>query len=134
MAPYLTHKSSLMYNQPDALAGHLSKLEAALDRAYPAPTSGSGGAGPSGAGASANLTAADVRENREREARSASVRRTVGIKIRVAKGLEALGKRDWERAGRELGEIGEEGGLAEWEGQVSCSSPVPNPWAWLKSS
>ena len=31
----------------------------------------------------------------------------------------ALAQGDFERAGREFGEIGEEGGLGEWEGQVN---------------
>lgn len=114
-------QTQLAFNQTSALAGHITKLEAALDRAYPAPVAPTVRVGnEQAAAASANLTAADVRENQEKEARSAETRRNVGVKLRVAKGLDALGKYDWERAGRELGEIGEEGGLAGWEGQVSC--------------
>jgi COP9 signalosome complex subunit 1 len=49
------------------------------------------------------------------------VRKSVGAKIRVGKGLVALASGDFERAGVELGEVGEEGGLGDWEGQVSHS-------------
>lgn len=68
------------------------------------------------------MTAADVRANRERDARSLAVRKSVGVKVRVGRGLVALAHRDYERAGRELGEIGEEGGLEDFEGVVSIAS------------
>jgi hypothetical protein len=32
--------------------------------------------------------------------------------------LVALAQREFEKAGREFGEVGEEGGLGDWEGQV----------------
>jgi hypothetical protein len=96
-----------------SLPGHISKLEASLDRAYPAPVAGVR------ATDSASTTAADIREHREREMRAANVRRIVGVKLRVAKGLVALAGKDFEKAGRELGEVGEEGGLGDWEGQVN---------------
>jgi hypothetical protein len=67
----------------------------------------------------AAVTVVELRETREKAERSAAVRRVVGVKIRVAKGLMALSQKDYERAGRELGEVGEEGGLESWEGQVS---------------
>lgn len=113
------YQTLLAFNQTTTLAGHISKLEAALDRAYPPPVAAVRLGNDAAAAATANLTAADVRDNQEKEARSAEMRRNVGVKLRVAKGLDALGKREWERAGREMGEVGEEGGLAGWEGQVS---------------
>lgn len=36
----------------------------------------------------------------------------------MARGLVALAQREFEKAGREFGEVGEEGGLGDWEGQV----------------
>ena len=44
--------------------------------------------------------------------------------MRVAKGLVALGNRDYERAGKEFGMVGEDGGLGAWEGQVSICPPA----------
>lgn len=46
------------------------------------------------------------------------------MKIRVAKGLVALHNKEWEKAGRELGEVGEEGGLGEWEGEAISSQDI----------
>lgn len=65
------------------------------------------------------MTATDVRDNREKEARALDVRKHVGVRMRVARGLVSLGNRDYREAGREMGEVGEEGGLGEWDGLVS---------------
>ncbi len=99
-----------------SLPGHISKLEAALDRVHPPPTTGTN---RQNANENANLTAGDVRETREREAKSIAVRKTVGVQIRVGKGQVALAGKEYEKAGREFGEICEDGGLGDWEGQVS---------------
>ena len=108
-------QTCLSYNQPMSLPGHISKLEAALDRVYPPPVTRTN---RQNAAENANLTASDLRETRQREAKSESVRKAVGVQIRVGKGLLALAAKEYERAGRELGLICEEGGLAESEGQV----------------
>ena len=80
----------------------------------------------------ANLTAGDLRESREREAKSAAVRKAVGVQIRVGKALVSLAAKDYERAGREMGEISEEGGLQDWEGSVSIFPLiVPLAVSWL---
>lgn len=63
-----------------------------------------------------------MRDAQERDVRAAGVRRTVGIKIRVARAIVAMHTGDYERAGREAAETLEEGGLKEWEGKV-CSHP-----------
>ena len=68
-----------------------------------------------------------MRENREREARGQSTRRKIGIKLRVAKGVVALSNRDYEKAGREFGAVGEEGALEDWEGEV-CPSTILLLW------
>lgn len=108
----------LAFNGRSSLQGHISKLEAALERAYPlAPTATSRRAG--GEGDSASLTAADIRDKREKEAHSAAVRRSVGVKLRVAHGLLHLNNGNYAEAGREFGEVGEDGGLTGWEGDVS---------------
>ncbi|RSH93652.1 hypothetical protein EHS25_006298 [Saitozyma podzolica] len=112
-------ETSLAYNQPLSLPGHISKLEASLDRAYPLPAPTS-----SRNADSASTTAADIRENREREARAASARKVVGVRLRVARGLVALAQREFEKAGREFGEVGEEGGLGDWEGQAISTSDI----------
>lgn len=99
------------------LPGHISKLEAALDRVHPPPATGTN---RQNATENANLTAGDLRETREREAKSAAVRKTVGVQIKTGLGLVALAGNQYESAGRELGDIFEEDGLGEWEGQVSA--------------
>jgi hypothetical protein len=44
----------------------------------------------------------------------------------------ALTCEEFERAGREFGEISEEGGLAEWEGEVSLFL-VPECYSMVKT-
>lgn len=111
----------------------MAKLETALERAYPSPDktatgpAGTGTATGGSAGASAptttrdaaSMTAADLRDAREREQRVSEVRAAVGVKLRVARGLVALASKDWDRAGRELGVALREG-LKEWDGKVSA--------------
>ncbi|WVR08336.1 hypothetical protein IAU60_005389 [Kwoniella sp. DSM 27419] len=109
----------LAFNQPASLPGHISKLEATLDRLHPALTRQTAGI------EAANITASDIRERRENEARSAAVRRTVMIRIRVAKGLVALYNREWSRAAGQLGAVAEvEGGLADFEGRAISSADL----------
>jgi COP9 signalosome complex subunit 1 len=114
----MCYQTCLSYNQLTSLPGHISKLEAALDRVHPPPITG---ANRQNGAENANLTAGDLRETREREERSAAVRKTVGVQIRIGKGLVTLAAREYEKAGREFGEISEEGGLGEWEGQVEVN-------------
>lgn len=127
----LSSQSLLAFNARSSLQGHISKLEAALDRAHP-QTTATGSRRAAGEADAASLTAADIRDKREKEAHSASVRRSVGVKIRVAKGLLHLSSGAYAEAGREFGEIGEEGGLAAWEGVVS-SHRTSSFALWLTS-
>ncbi|OCF33382.1 hypothetical protein I316_04801 [Kwoniella heveanensis BCC8398] len=109
----------LAFNVPASLPGHISKLEATLDRLHPPPTRQIQGT------EAANVTASDIRERRANEARSAAVRRSVVLRIRVGKGLVALFNREWSRAAAQLGAIAEEeGGLAEFEGKAISSSDI----------
>jgi hypothetical protein len=106
-------QTCLAFNTTTSLPSHIQKIESSLDRLHPPPAPAT--AQPT----NASLTASDLRDNREREARSASTRRMVGVKIRVARGIVSLGFGEFEKAGREFGEVCEEGGLSDWEGQVS---------------
>ncbi|WVF68867.1 hypothetical protein IAT40_003640 [Kwoniella sp. CBS 6097] len=109
----------LAFNAPASLPGHISKLEAILDRLHPPPTRQTQGT------EAANVTASDIRERRANEARSAAVRRSVVLRIRVGKGLVALYNKEWSRAASQLGAIAEEeGGLAEFEGKAISSSDI----------
>ncbi|WVQ96389.1 hypothetical protein IAU59_003494 [Kwoniella sp. CBS 9459] len=109
----------LAFNAPASLPGHISKLEATLDRLHPPPARQAQGT------EAANVTASDIRERRANEARSAAIRRSVVLRIRVGKGLVALYNREWGRAATQLGAIAEEeGGLAEFEGKAISSSDV----------
>ena len=108
-----TLQIALAFNLPSPLAGQLARLESYLDRVHPAPTSANHN-GPT----ALTTTADDIRENREREARGTASRQKIVVKMRVAKGVFGLGNRDYERAGREFGMVGEDGGLGAWEGQV----------------
>lgn len=93
------------------LPGVLGKVEAAVDRVYQPPSSGRAAAG-------ANLTANDVREHRERDAKAADSRRDITKTLRVAKGLLALDQGQFSKAGSELAEMLEEGGLGDKDGEV----------------
>ncbi|KAL1409446.1 hypothetical protein Q8F55_003429 [Vanrija albida] len=104
-------EAALTFNEPAPLAGNVTKVEASLDRLHP-PVTGSSSK------ESATMTTTQVAQNREIQARSQAVRRAVGVKIRVAKAVLALSHNDYARAARELGEVNEEGGLQEWEGQA----------------
>ncbi|WOO79818.1 COP9 signalosome complex subunit 1b [Vanrija pseudolonga] len=104
-------EAALAFNESGPLAGNVTKVEASLDRLHP-PVTGSSQQ------ASATMTTMQVAQNREIQARSQAVRRAVGVKIRVAKAVLALSHNDYARAARELGEVNEEGGLQEWEGQA----------------
>ncbi|WWC65557.1 uncharacterized protein I303_108175 [Kwoniella dejecticola CBS 10117] len=109
----------LAFNQPQALPGHISKLEATLDRLHPPITTSKFQA------EAASVTASDIRERREAEARSQAVRRTVMVRIRVGKGLVTLYNKEWSKAARELGAVGEvEGGLGDFEGKAISSSDL----------
>ncbi|WRT69387.1 uncharacterized protein IL334_006371 [Kwoniella shivajii] len=110
----------LAFNLPSTLPGHISKLESTLDRLHPPPPTTRGPTTEA-----ANVTASDLRERRENEARSLAVRRSVMVRIRVAKGLVALHNREWSKAGRELGSVGEEeGGLGDFEGKAISSADL----------
>ncbi|ORY35037.1 putative cop9 signalosome complex subunit 1 [Naematelia encephala] len=109
---------AMSFNQLSTLPGNISKVEATLDRLHPPP-------GPSSAvPQDARTTAGDVREGREREARAAAVRKSIGIRLRVARGLVALADRDFARAGRELGDLCENGMLGDWRGVCISSDDV----------
>ncbi|WWD20026.1 hypothetical protein CI109_104499 [Kwoniella shandongensis] len=113
-------ETSIAFNLASSLPGHISKLEATLDRLHPPPQTSKNQAAEA-----ASVTASDLRERRANEARSASVRRSVMVKIRVARGLVALGHRDWTKAGKESGAIEEEeGGLGDWEGKAISTADV----------
>ncbi|WWC93127.1 uncharacterized protein L201_008094 [Kwoniella dendrophila CBS 6074] len=112
----------LAFNLPQTLPGHISKLEATLDRLHPPPNP-TGNKGP--AAEAANVTASDIRERRENEARSLAVRKNVMIRIKIAKGLVALYNKEWSKAGRELSSLAEdEGGLSDFEGKAISSSDL----------
>lgn len=64
-------------------------------------------------------TAGDVRENRERLQRGMTIKKSVGIKLHVARGLIDLASRKYDAAGRHFAEVLEDGGLQEWDGHVS---------------
>lgn len=99
----------------------LNKVEAAVDRVYPPVASASRPNTTSAAGA---VTANDIREHRERDAKAADARREVVKTLRVAKGLLALEQHNYKKAGEEYAELLEEGGLESKEGEVCrhCSS------------
>ncbi|WWD04033.1 hypothetical protein V865_002096 [Kwoniella europaea PYCC6329] len=109
----------LAFNLPATLPGHISKLEATLDRLHPPPTSSKNQA------EAANVTASDIRERRENELRSLSVRKSVMIRIKIAKGLVALYNREWAKAARELLGVQEDcGGQADFEGKAISTSDI----------
>ncbi|WVW86576.1 hypothetical protein I302_108626 [Kwoniella bestiolae CBS 10118] len=109
----------LAFNHPSTLPGHVSKLEATLDRLHPPPTTAKNQA------EAANVTASDIRERRENELRSLSVRKSVMIRIKIAKGLVALYNKEWSRAARELMGVQEEcGGLGVFEGKAISTSDI----------
>jgi hypothetical protein len=95
------------------LPGVLGKVEVAVDRVYQAT-----GSGPRLA-AGATLTASDVRQHRERDAKAADTRKDITKTLRVAKALLALDQSQFSKAGSELSEMLEDGGLGDKEGEVS---------------
>ena len=101
---------------PTSLLGQISKLEASLDRAFPPITTRQAD--------TASTTAADLRDNREREARNTAVRKSVTAKLHVARGVIALNIGDYESTAREFGAIIDEGGLGDWEGQAISNADV----------
>ncbi|EIW72319.1 hypothetical protein TREMEDRAFT_14118, partial [Tremella mesenterica DSM 1558] len=106
----------LIFNQPLSLPGHISKLEATLDRALPASVARTIEA--------AHTTALDIRETREREQRNATLRQSVSLKLRIARTLVALDNQDYHFAGRQCCDIIDDGGLGEYEGHAISSSDV----------
>lgn len=108
------------------LPGVLGKVEAAVERTY-API-----AHPARPDVRANITANDVREDRERDAKTADTKKEIMKVLRVAKALLALEQTHFRRAGSELAELLEEDGLGEKEGEVSSESLLV-PWeqAWV---
>lgn len=70
------------------------------------------------------MTRAQVEQSREQAARSTEVRRAVGVKLRVARGLLGLAHGEYARAAREFAEAGEEGGLQDWDGAVISTSDL----------
>ncbi|KAL7424840.1 hypothetical protein Q5752_000525 [Cryptotrichosporon argae] len=107
-------QACLEHNSAYHLSGHIAKLEASLERVYPQ--------GRAGVNAnSATMTVDDVRERRERQEQGQSVRRRVVVRLKVARALVQLGvgtAASFANAARELCELGEGGGLGDWEGQV----------------
>jgi COP9 signalosome complex subunit 1 len=73
---------------------------------------------------SSTMTAAEVQLKREMEEAKHEARRAVGVELRVARAVLALSNNDYQRAARELGEIGEEGGLGKCEGQAMSTPDV----------
>jgi COP9 signalosome complex subunit 1 len=107
---------------PHNLPGHLTKLQAALDRVYPPDEKekmkSAAGNKPADV---ASMTAAQVREKQEREVQDSALRTRVGVKINVARGIIALQERRYEEAGRLMGRVTEDGGMGEWEGTVRAT-------------
>lgn len=95
-------------------------MEAAADRVY----SSSGSTSRSTLNAGSTVTANDVREHRERDAKAAGARKDVVRTLRIAKGLLALDQADFKRAGGEFAGLLEEGGLGPKEGEVSRTNFV----------
>lgn len=104
-----------MFNHPAQLAGVVSKVESAVERVYPS-TAGPSLQGTTGAGA---ITADDMREHRERNAKAADTRKAIMRSLRVAKGISALHQAKFGRAGDDFAELIEDGGLGSQEGNVS---------------
>lgn len=114
-------QTCLAYNTPQNLPGHLTKLQAALDRVYPPDEKEKAKAAIGGKPVDVSImTAAQVREKQEREVHDSALRMSVGVKISVARGIIALVERRYEEAGRLMGRVTEDGGLGEWEGTVSA--------------
>lgn len=86
-----------------------------IERLYPVATV---------APVTSTMTTAQVQQNRAAEERNQSVRRAVSVKLRVAQAVLALSHQDYARVARELGEIGEEGGLQDWEGRAISTSDI----------
>ena len=97
-----------MFNHMNPLPGVLGKVEAAVDRVYQPPVATRG----------STITASEVRENRERDAKASESKRDVMRTLRVAKALLALDQGQFSKAGSELAEMLEEGGLGDKEGEV----------------
>ncbi|GMK54863.1 hypothetical protein CspeluHIS016_0114490 [Cutaneotrichosporon spelunceum] len=110
-------EGSLQFNDTSVVSGNAAKTSASLDRLHPAKDA-------SDAPVSSTMTRAQVEQSRTQAARSAEVRRAVGVKLRVARGLLAIDSGEWSYAARELGEIGEEGGLVDWEGVVISTADL----------
>lgn len=116
----LTWQSALQFNDTTPLSGNVTKIESSLDRLHPPVT---GSAQP----VSNEMTQAQVQQSRDQAARSQKVRRDVGVKLRVARGLLSLqreGSAGYANAAREFGQVGEEGGLQDWEGEVISSADL----------
>lgn len=100
------------------LSGNVTKIDASLDRLHPAV------GGSSGPAITSTMTQAQVQQARDNSTRSQKARRDVGVKLRVAKGLLALRRKQYEAAATELGGIGEQGGLGDWEGEAISSADL----------
>ncbi|BEI80381.1 hypothetical protein CcaverHIS002_0109100 [Cutaneotrichosporon cavernicola] len=110
-------EGSLQFNDTSVVSGNAAKTSASLDRLHPVKDA-------SDAPVSSTMTRAQVEMSRTQAARSAEVRRAVGVKLRVARGLLAIDSLEFSRAACELGEIGEEGGLGEWDGVVISTADL----------
>jgi COP9 signalosome complex subunit 1 len=110
-------QGTLQFNDTSVVSGNTHKTSASLDRLYPASSAGD-------APVSSTMTRLQVEQSRTQAARSAEVRRAVGVKLRVARGLLAINAHEYSRAARELGEVGEEGGLGEWDGVVISTADL----------
>ena len=104
-------QACLLFNHMNPLPGVLGKVEAAVDRVYQPPV-------PNRSSVGANLTANDVRENQERDAKASDTRRDIMRTLTVAKALLALEQSDFRKTGEELTELLEDGGLGDKEGEV----------------
>ncbi|KLT39155.1 PCI-domain-containing protein [Cutaneotrichosporon oleaginosum] len=110
-------QGSLQFNETGVVPGNTHKTAASLDRLHPVKEAGD-------APVSSTMTRLQVLQSRNKAARAAEARRTVGIKLRVARGILAINMREYSHAARELGEVGEEGGLGDWEGVVISTADL----------
>ncbi|WVQ79475.1 hypothetical protein IAT38_001574 [Cryptococcus sp. DSM 104549] len=116
-------ESSLAFNLPASLSGHISRLESTLDRTHPPAHTQTNR--PAGGREAMTTTAADIRERQAQEARNSAARRSVMARVRVGRALLALSHKEWERAGRELLQVEEEEeGLGDWEGKAISTADM----------
>ncbi|WVO13656.1 hypothetical protein L204_101277 [Cryptococcus depauperatus] len=116
-------ETCLAFNSPAYLAGHISKLEANLDRLHPPSHANKGNQGQ----VNMNTTASDIREMEAEGERSKIIRKSVTARIQVAKGLLALSQKDYSKTTRELAFITDDIGpllSSSFEGTALSSSDL----------